>query len=103
MPKKKASKPDPVIFSAFLKWDKMRDAEIAEMLNCHPNTVYKYRKANSLPLAPRKPGSGAVARIDINKINMKKSIAENAKKHGCSYNWMSMLMKKRRAAAGFEF
>lgn len=87
---------EPTHFPKSLKWAQMRDEEIAEMLNCHPNTVYKYRKNNKLPRPPRKPGSGAKRRIPLDKIDMKKSIAENAKKWKCTYNWMSMLMKKIR-------
>lgn len=102
----KSKKPDTVTFPKSIKWDKLRDEEIAEMLECHPNTVYKYRKVNKLPRAPRKPGSGARPRINIDKIDMSKSIEQNRKKHGCSYNWMCMLMKKirdKRAGSTFEF
>lgn len=102
----KSKKPVTVTFPKSLKWDKLRDEEIAELLDCHPNTVYKHRRDNKLPRAPRKPGSGAQPRIDISKIDMSKSIEFNRKKHKCSYNWMCMLMKKirdKRAEDTFEF
>ena len=105
-PKQSSSKkPVTVTFPKSLRWDKLRDEEIAEMLDCHPNTVYKHRKNNNLPRAPRKPGSGAQPRIDLAKIDMSKTIGQNAKKHDCSYNWMCMLMKKirRNRAEKFEF
>lgn len=79
------------------QWGTLRNDEIAAMHGCSAFTVYKFRRDNGLCAPPRKAGSGRKPRIRLDRINMKLTCAENAKKLGCTENWMYELMRKKRA------
>lgn len=65
-------------FSKVADWSKT-DSEIALEVGCSKGTVYLYRKAKKIEKPARKPGSGRRPKYKWAKLDLTKTIKENAK------------------------
>ena len=68
-------------FSVITDWNR-RDVEIAREVGCSAGTVYNYRRRHGLRPAARKPGSGRRPEYKWSKLDLSKTIKENARRVG---------------------